>query len=132
MAEQSVADESDRLKMICVFSMEAIAAMKGSRGKLAAQAGHAYLHASWDAMVRFPVAMSNYRRSLKAFKICLSVATDAELRDLERSYADVCGVSLVTDAGITVFEGPTTTCIGIGPILDSQCKDDLKSLKVLT
>ena len=37
------------IKMYCIFSRESLEAMKGVRGKMAAQAGHAYLHAFWNA-----------------------------------------------------------------------------------
>lgn len=125
-------DREDRLKMVCVFAMESVAKMKGSRGKLGAQAGHAFLHAWWDAIGRFPEAASDYKRSERAYKVCLRVETEEDLRKLEEAYRDRFGTSLVTDAGITVFDRPTTTCLGIGPIRDSECGDDLKALKVLT
>lgn len=39
-------------KMYCIFAKESLDKIKGVRGKLATQAGHAYLHAYWDAMER--------------------------------------------------------------------------------
>lgn len=141
------------MKMFCIVSREALKAMNGNRGKLAAQAGHAYLHAYWDAEERFPrgeasdpeydpltgglkktitpPAHREYRYSGKAKKVCLVVETTAELSTLCEAYRPVCGVSLVTDAGLTCFDGPTTTCLGIGPIRDEDVGDDLKVLKVL-
>ena len=118
-------------KLYCVFSKEAIDLMKGSRGKLAAQAGHAYVHAVWDAENRFPESLKAYRDSPHSYKIGLVVPTEADLRALEESYRSICGVSLVTDAGFTIFDGPTTTCLGIGPIDVDKIKDDLKALKTL-
>ena len=35
--------------MYCIFAKESIDKMKGNRGKMAAQAGHAFLHSWWDA-----------------------------------------------------------------------------------
>ena len=134
------------MKMYAIFSREAIKLMNGNRGKLAAQAGHAYLHAYWDSLARFHfdgwveqngklvrnAPTSLYKESGKAKKVCLVVETTDELRELEARYRPVCGVSLVTDAGITCFNGqPTTTCLGIGPIRDEDVGDDLKDLKVL-
>lgn len=119
------------MKMYAVFSKEAVDLMKGSRGKLAAQAGHAYLHAFWDADTRFPFDAKKYRNSDHAYKIALVVPTETELLELLESYRNICGVSLVKDAGFTVFEGPTVTCLGIGPIAPNMIKDDLKSLKTL-
>jgi len=129
------------MKMYCIVSREALKAMNGNRGKLAAQAGHAYLHAYWDAEARgseLPRGMDGYttpeqyRLFAKATKVCLVVETTDELRELEARYRPVCGVSLVTDAGLTCFDGvPTVTCLGIGPIRDKDVGDDLKALKVL-
>lgn len=118
-------------KLYCVFSREALDKMNGIRGKLGAQAGHAFLHAWWDANERFGLDAEAYRHSQLAFKIVLVVDTDEQLRELHESYKDVCGVSLVTDAGLTVFDGPTLTCIGIGPILADDVKPDLSGLKTL-
>lgn len=123
---------TERLKMICVMSADAVSKMKGSRGKLGAQAGHAFLHAWWDALDRFPNAASAYRTSERAFKIVLIVPDASALSALVDAYRDRFGVSPVTDAGITVFDEPTMTCVGIGPISDDDCGEDLKSLKVLT
>jgi peptidyl-tRNA hydrolase len=120
-----------RLKMICAMSAEAVKSMKGSRGKLGAQAGHAFLHAWWDASERFPDMAAAYRDSERAFKIVLVVDGADDLLKLRDAYQGSHGVSLVTDAGITVFEGPTVTCLGIGPIYDDECGEDLKGLKVL-
>lgn len=134
-------------KMYCVYSMEAVKAMNGNRGKLGAMAGHAFLHAYWDAEerhLRRAGADTEYSRSYKvgpaldyrwkskaAKKVCLRVETTAELLELEKIYKDRCGVSLVTDSGLTVFDGPTTVCLGIGPLSDDMCEDTLKGLKVL-
>lgn len=129
--------------MYCIFSREAIRAMNGNRGKLAAQAGHAYLHAWWDALRRAPMIYGVGHPSLpnhynpyeyeisKATKICLVTETTDELRALEQAYRPICGTSLVTDAGLTCFNEPTTTCLGIGPIRNEDIGEDLKALKVL-
>lgn len=128
--------------MYCVFAMESVKKMNGNRGKLASMAGHAYLHSWWDADKRFPSYYGGlggdheaepelYRDSSMAKKVTLKVETVEELKALAQSYKDICGVSLVTDAGLTVFEEPTTVCLGIGPIRKSQVKEDLSSLKVL-
>lgn len=119
-------------KLYSIFSMEAVKAMKGSRGKLAAQAGHAYLHSYLDALDRFPKQARAYFQDQRAFKICLAVPGEDELVSLRDAYQEVCGVSLVTDAALTVFEHPMTTCLGIGPIHVDKIGDDLKGLKVLT
>jgi len=118
-------------KLYCVVSKEALDLMKGNRGKGMAQAGHAFLHSVWDAEKRFPGAAQAYRDSNHAYKITLVVPTEADLVVLQDAYKDVCGVSLVKDAGFTVFAGPTVTCLGIGPIAVEDIGDDLKALKTL-
>ncbi len=134
-------------KMYCVFAKESLAKMNGIRGKMATQAGHAYLHAWFDATGvnnkhasvhseeiadrKLQQAMA-YALSDHAYKITLVVDTVDELKVLHDAYKDVCGVSLVTDAGFTVFTEPTTTCLGIGPISEDNIGDDLKALKTLT
>lgn len=132
------------VKMYCIVARESLLKMNGNRGKLAAQTGHAYLHAYWDSQDRFdfryrwsndgkPILADyeEYRRSGKAVKICLIVETVADLQVLHDAYKPICGVSLVTDAGLTCFDGPTTTCLGIGPIRDEDIGKDLRALNVL-
>ncbi len=128
------------MKMYCVVARDSLKAMNGNRGKLAAQAGHAFLHAYWDAEDRcreLPTAYDGYsaadwyRASGAAKKVTLVVDTVDDLKALYKAYRPICGVSLVVDAGLTCFDGPTTTCLGIGPITNDQIGDDLKALKVL-
>lgn len=106
--------------------------MNGIRGKMCTQAGHAYVHSFWDSMARFPKQAKSFMDSQRAKKITLIVETVAELHALQKAYKDVCGTSLVTDAGLTVFKEPTTTCLGIGPIPADLIGDDLKALKTFT
>lgn len=130
-----------KYKMYCIFAMESVQKMNGVRGKLATQAGHAYLHAFWDAMNDEDyykkkkiqaIAYETGEGDGRAYKITLVVDTVEELRTLQDKYKDICGTSLVTDAGFTVFNEPTTTCLGIGPISEDNIGDDLKSLKTFT
>lgn len=49
-------------------------------------------------------------------KICVSVDSEAELLSIYDSIPDQIPKALITDAGLTEFNGvPTITCIGIGP-----------------
>jgi peptidyl-tRNA hydrolase len=128
--------------------MESVKKMNGVRGKLASMSGHAYLHAFWDANYAHNVEPFSteevliakrkveqaqaYYNSERAYKITLVVDTVDELKALQDKYKDVCGTSLVTDAGLTVFTEPTTTCLGLGPIAEENIGDDIKSLKTFT
>lgn len=118
--------------MYAVVSAEALKKMNGVRGKLGAQCGHAFLHSWWDAAVHFPEAAQGYMDSDHAYKIVLLASDDATLHALHAAYAMICGVSLVEDAGFTVFNEPTITCLGIGPINEEDIGDDLRVLKTLT
>ncbi len=123
------------LKMYAIFSPAALKAMKGIRGKLAAQAGHAYLHAWWDAVDRHPFKAWTYRKSPRAYKIALVAPDDVPedwYDELLLGYRDVTGVTKVVDAGLTVFDGPTLTCIGIGPINPDAREAILRSLRPLS
>jgi peptidyl-tRNA hydrolase len=121
-------------KMYCIYAKESVDKMKGSRGKLASQAGHAYLHAFWNANYSKDIILreqaNNYRKSERAYKITLIVDTTEELKLLHKKYKKICGTALIEDAGFTVFNEPTITCLGIGPINEQNIGEDLRSLKV--
>ena len=119
------------LKMYCIVSKEALDAMGGNRGKLAAQAGHAYLHSYWETMEHFPERAKEYKDSNHAIKICLIAETTEQIIKIAKDHEDITGVTIVKDAGFTVFKEPTVTCVGIGPILKEECNEELKSLKPL-
>ncbi|AFU86644.1 hydrolase [Caulobacter phage CcrRogue] len=132
------------LRLYAIVSQEALDAMtvaKRSRkpedkslniGKLSAQAGHAYLHAWWDAMERFPKTARQYRYSQSAAKIALHTGTNEELEALYERFREYAGATLVVDAGRTVFEKPTVTFVGIGPITEAAFKYHApSSLKLL-
>lgn len=120
------------MKMYCVISKESLARMQGIRGKMMAQAGHAFLHAFWDTEERFPVLAKAYKDGQHSKKVTLVTQTDEEMLELFERYSSVCGTTKVVDAGFTVFAGPTLTCIGIGPMTEELMGDDLKALKTLT
>lgn len=121
-----------KVKMYCIFAQEAIDKMKGIRGKMCAQAGHAFVHCGWLAAKEFPEHLKAYMNSDHAFKIVLIVDTVEQLKELQKAYENKCATRLVTDKGFTVFDGPTTTCLGIGPIVEDMIGDDIKALKTFT
>ena len=124
------------LKLYAVFSRESVEAMKGIRGKMAAQAGHAFMHAFWDAEVRFPDDAKMYRSTengheqpQKAYKICLIADTNADLEALYQYQKDRGGATRVVDSALTVLDNPMLTCVGFGPLEENQKSEKLKSLK---
>lgn len=118
------------MRMYCVFSREAIKLMGGNRGKLATQAGHAYLHAYFMAEMATLELATKYRGTL-ARKITCAVDTTEELTKLYMSLAGTCGAALIEDAGFTVFDRSTVTCAGFGPFDDEDVPEALKKLELL-
>ncbi len=145
-------DQPSLIKMYCIFSKESIHAMDNNPGKMAAQAGHAYLHSWWNCIEliqymgreadkgspsanrdyqRLANTMNDYREGDDARKICLVVNTTEELRQLVEDYKGFTGTTLVEDAGYTITTPGTITCAGIGPLRDSEKGSDLASLALL-
>jgi peptidyl-tRNA hydrolase, PTH2 family len=98
------------------------------KGKLAAQVAHA----SSEAVLRSHKDDLTKWRTSGMKKVVLKVEDDKELYKY-KGYAEDVGlvVALITDAGRTVVEPGTVTCLGIGP--DKEEKIDLitGSLKML-
>ena len=131
--------------MYAIFARETLKQMQ-FEGKLAAQAGHCFLHAWWDAEDRFAglddfrnpssywssVCMP-YREGDDARKITLVVDTVEELKELYETFRPHMGATLVEDCGYTVFEQPTITGVGLGPIESDWTKGtrlgDLETLR---
>lgn len=131
------------IKMYSIFCRETLQKMK-FEGKLAAQAQHCTLHAWWDAEDRLMYGDSyqditeyghlclTYRNSGDARKITLVVDTVEELKALYEKYRPYMGATLVEDCAYTVFDGPTITGVGLGPIDDDWLEgSELKSLPTL-
>lgn len=116
------------MKLYCVFSKESLQRIGNEVGKMASQAGHAFLHSYWDACVRFPEDAEAYKNAKHAKKITLLVNTDQEAINLYKAMEPLCGVTKVIDAGFTVFNEPTFTCVGIGP-LDDENDDRAEKLR---
>lgn len=122
---------TDNIKLYCIIAREAVDLMGGNRGKLMTQAGHAYVHALTNSMQRADrkQVVSDYLDSGQAFKITLVVDSIADLRELHAKMEADFGTALITDAGRTVFANPTTTCLGIGPLRDSEKPSELSELR---
>jgi peptidyl-tRNA hydrolase, PTH2 family len=98
-------------KQVLVFRQD----LKMSKGKIAAQAGHAAVSAAQDAF-------EHHKKWWEAWlyegqkKVALKVATEKELGELEEG-ADELGLphSLIVDRGLTEIPAGTVTCLGIGP-----------------
>jgi len=123
-------DNTDELRIYAIVSLEAYKACGGNRGKMLAQAGHAFLHTFWAAEESHPQHAMRYKYSGVAVKIALA-APDAAHVEAMALLAKASGLphSLVTDAGRTVFPEPTVTALGIGPISKAEAPQWLKDLR---
>lgn len=123
------------LRLYAIINKEALAACTavGNRGKMMAQAGHAFLHTWWDAEDRDRAGRAHdYRHSQLAVKILVGADNAAQLQAWHDEMKDNdkgIGVSLVTDAGRTIFKEPTVTFLGIGPISKEEAPAWLQQLK---
>ena len=98
--------------------------LKLPKGKACAQSAHA----SVDAVLKADSSLVKKWRSEGMAKIVLKVANEKELISFFQKAKDGgIACSLITDAGKTVVEPGTKTCVGIGPdeeeIIDSLTKD---------
>lgn len=111
--------------MYAITSREVLQKIGGNRGKLSAQAGHAFLHAFWDAEERFADVAKAYKESGSAKKVVCVVETDAQLLEIYEKSLNLFGTTKVVDSGLTVFDGPTLTFIGVGPLKETETPDFL-------
>lgn len=100
-----------RFKQVIVFRSD----LKLSRGKLAAQAGHAAVSAAEKARKRHLEWWKAWIDEGQC-KIAVKVKSEKELMALEKQ-ADELGLSsaLIVDRGLTEVPPGTVTCLGIGP-----------------
>ena len=103
------------MKMVILVRQD----LKLPKGKLAAQVAHAAVEASFGSDKDIVTA---WRREGQK-KVVLKVKDEKELMDfLKRANASKLKTALITDAGRTVVEPGTITCLGIGP--DAEIKID--------
>src|SRR5512136_1304617 len=98
-------------KQVLVFRAD----LQMSKGKIAAQAGHAAVSAAQDAFARHKKWWEAWMYEGQR-KIAVKVANDKELGELEEA-ADDLGLphALIVDRGLTQVPEGTVTCLGIGP-----------------
>ena len=86
-----------------------------SRGKIAAQAGHAAVSATEEARKCCPDWWKAWLREGQC-KIAARVGSEQELSELERQAKELgLPCALVYDRGLTELPPNTLTCLGIGP-----------------
>lgn len=120
---------SDRFeyKQVIIFRTD----LPMSKGKIAAQAGHAAISAAQDAYV-------HQKKWWKAWihegqkKVALKVPSLKELCELEEAAEDL-GLphALIIDAGLTQIPEGSITCLGIGPAPTEKIDRLTRELKLL-
>ena len=105
-----------------------------SPGKIASQAGHAYLGALLQCQELNPQLSAEYLKSFPGTKVCLKAKhLDALLRAEAQARSAGIPCSLITDSGCSnFFNGqPTTTALGLGPANENQIKHITRRFELL-
>jgi len=89
--------------------------LKMSKGKIAAQAGHAAVSAAEEARKHHKEWWKAWLRERQC-KIAVKVESEKELLELERQAKELAiPCALIVDRGLTEVPPETITCLGIGP-----------------
>jgi PTH2 family peptidyl-tRNA hydrolase len=112
MTRKISVDSSDfSYKQIIVLRTD----LKMSKGKMAAQAGHAAVSAAEYARKNRPEWWNPWMREGQC-KIAVKVSSEEELLELERKARNAgLPAALIVDRGLTEIPPDTITCLGIGP-----------------
>jgi PTH2 family peptidyl-tRNA hydrolase len=98
-------------KMVIVVRTD----IKMSKGKVAAQAGHAAVSAAEYARRNRPEWWRPWITEGQC-KIAVKAKSETEINELERKARNAgLPVALIVDRGLTEIPPNTTTCLGIGP-----------------
>lgn len=102
-------------------------------GKIASQAGHAYLHAFLAAQDLWPAQAASYVADPPGTKVCLHGPLRALLQAEEAAKAAGIPCFLVVDSGCPdFFDGePTVTALGLGPATKDQIQHITRRFNIL-
>ena len=105
--------------------------IKMSKGKVAAQAGHAAVSAAEYARKNRPEWWMPWTREGQC-KIALKAKSEQELIDLERRARNAgLPTALIVDRGLTELPPETMTCLGVGPAPADKVDTITGKLKLL-
>ncbi|MCL6578494.1 MAG: peptidyl-tRNA hydrolase Pth2 [Candidatus Bathyarchaeota archaeon] len=100
-----------RYKQVVVFRSD----LRLSKGKVAAQAGHAAVSAAEEARRHHKVWWENWLDEGQC-KIAVKVKNEKKLLELEKQAKELAlPCALIVDKGLTEIPPGTVTCLGIGP-----------------
>jgi PTH2 family peptidyl-tRNA hydrolase len=116
-----------RYKQVLVLRID----LKMSRGKMAAQAGHAAVSAAEEARKKFFDWWKAWIEEGQC-KIAVRAESEQELLELHRKAKELrLPSALVVDRGLTELPPNTITCLGIGPAPSSQIDEITGKLHLL-
>jgi len=118
------------MKLYAIVINEALEHMGHNRGKIAAQCGHAFVGCMEITMKNDVSRWNEYKNSNYMAKVVLCgnlKSAKKIMKELENKVPFV----LITDAGLTVFDKPTQTVLGVGPIRDEEMINKIKGLPLL-
>ncbi len=101
-----------------------------SKGKIAAQTGHAVIEAFLKTQKQSPENVQEWLSS-GAEKVVLKISSEKELLEFFEKLKKLFPCALIKDAGHTQVESGTPTCIGIGPVKESEINKFTSKLKLL-
>ena len=114
----------DKIKQTIIIRQD----LKLPKGKTAAQAAHA----SVEAVLKSNKDLIKRWRMSGMPKIVVKIENEKELYKLNQQAKDLGLItSVITDAGRTVVEPGTTTCMAIGPDFEEKINSLTKNLKLL-
>lgn len=118
---------TDELRMYCVMRTDLVMPVP----KMLVQAGHAYMSSGIRVLNLNPERFWQWYEHSQA-KIALRAKTlDTLLRAQQECETLGVPCALITDEGRTVFTEPTTTCLGIGPLLRVELPKFVARLQLL-
>ncbi len=114
-------------KQVLVFRTD----LQMSKGKIAAQAGHAVISSAQDAYVHHKKWWDAWMYEGQK-KVAVKVQTEKELCELEEAAEDL-GLphALIVDRGLTQIPEGSITCLGIGPAPSAMIDRLTGKLKLL-
>jgi len=116
-----------RYKQVIVFRSN----LRLSKGKTAAQAGHAAVSAAEEARKHHKEWFEGWSREGQS-KIAVKVKNEEELSELEERAREMdLPHALVIDRGLTEVPPGTVTCLGIGPAPVEKVDKITRSLPLL-
>jgi peptidyl-tRNA hydrolase, PTH2 family len=125
-AEESIMGEFE-YKQVIVFRSD----LKLSKGKIAAQAGHAAISAAQEARKRHRDWWDAWLFEGQR-KVAVKVENEDELLELEEQAKDLdLPNALIVDRGLTEVPPGTITCLGIGPAPEEMVDRLTGKLKLL-